>query len=332
MRLIHLLIFGMVPAMKMQSSTNFSKNLSRVVLGTMIVHDSEREKSFALLDAALDAGITAFDLAWVYGGGGAERGLGDWCKARGVRDRIFILDKGCHPNDIRKRITQFDLKADLFDALARLKMDVIDVYMLHRDDTAVPVGEIVGMFQEHIKDGRIRAYGFSNWTVDRIQSACEYATKNNLIPPTASSPNYGLAEQVQDPWGPGCVTISGPAHEADREWYARSRMNVFAYSSLGRGLFSGRINRDNFKTVADGACQTAYCHEVNFERLDRASQLAKKRGVTVSQIALAYVLTSPMNMHALVGAATAEECKACVQAASIQLTEADRRWLDSGRR
>lgn len=304
--------------------------LTQVVMGTMIIHDANREPSYQLLDAALEAGITAFDLAWVYGGGGAERCLGDWCRDRGVRDRIYVLDKGCHPNDIRKRITPFDLKADLTDALARLKMDYIDLYMLHRDDPDVPVGDVVGMLQEHVKTGVIRAWGVSNWTVDRIRAACDFARQAGLVPPTGSSPNFGLAEQVHDPWGPGCVTISGPEHEKDRAWYQATGLRVFAYSSLGRGLFSGRVNRENFRTVADQACQTAYCHEVNFQRLDRATRMAAEKGVTVSQLALAFVLSSPMRMHALVGAASPEEIRACAATASLKLTETERQWLDAG--
>lgn len=99
--------------------------------------------------------------------------------------------------------------------------------------------------------------------------------EHDLAPPAASSPNYGLAEQVENPWGPGCVSLGGSDQVAERKWYAETKMPVFAYSSLGRGLFSGRMTRDNYRDVADDACQKAYCHEVNFRRLDRTMTIRK---------------------------------------------------------
>lgn len=306
------------------------KPLSRVVLGTMIVSAKTRDESFALLDAAYAAGINTFDCAHVYSGGDSERCIGLWLEARGLRERIVIVDKGCHPNADRPRVTPFDLAADLHDALARLRTDYIDMYLLHRDDLAVPVGTMVEAFNAHIAAGRIRTCGVSNWTIPRIQEAQAYAAAHGLTGFAGSSPNYGLADQVNDPWGRGCVTVSGPSHAADRAWYAQSGMAVFAYSSLARGLFSGRITRENYGEVADDACRKAYCHEVNFKRLDRAHHLAAQKGVTVTQIALAYVLTSSMRTYALVGAQNADEIAACVAAQHIPLTEVERRWLDAG--
>jgi aryl-alcohol dehydrogenase-like predicted oxidoreductase len=105
-------------------------------------------------------------------------------------------------------------------------------------------------------------------------------------------------------------------------------MAIFAYSSLGRGLFSGRITRDNYEEVADGACRTAYCHEVNFQRLDRATELAEKKGTTVPQLAMAYILKQPLNVFAIVGAASREECQANVAALEIDLSPDELAWLD----
>lgn len=314
----------------MSSIPGCSKPVSRIVLGTMIINTEKKQESFAVLDAAYACGINAFDTAAVYAGGDSERCLGMWCAERGLREKIFILDKGCHHNADRRRVTPFDLAADLHDALARLKTDYIDLYMLHRDDPSVPVGRIVEALNEHIRAGRIKACGVSNWTLDRIREAIRYAEEHGLAPLAANSPNYGLAEQVDNPWGPGCVSLSGPQHKQERDWHAKTRMPVFAYSSLGRGLFSGRITRDNFKDVADGACQRAYCHEVNFQRLDRAREIARRKGVNVTQIALAYVLNSPMSTFAIVGAESREEIDQCVAAGKIKLSDAELLWLETG--
>jgi aryl-alcohol dehydrogenase-like predicted oxidoreductase len=105
-------------------------------------------------------------------------------------------------------------------------------------------------------------------------------------------------------------------------------MPVFAYSSLGRGLFSGRTTRENYGETLDSAGRKAYAHDVNFLRLARAEELAKRLGVSIPQIALAFILNSPMNVYALVGATSREECAAAVAAQSIRLDPRERAWLD----
>ncbi|MHB9027054.1 MAG: aldo/keto reductase [Armatimonadota bacterium] len=307
------------------------KPISRIVLGTMIINRREWEQSAALLDAAARHGVTTLDTAHVYAGGDSERAIGRWMTERGNREQMVILSKGVHPNADRPRVTPYDITADLHDSLVRLQTDYIDIYMLHRDDPGVPVGPIVEILNEHQRAGRIRAFGGSNWTHARLREANDYAAAHGLTPFQASSPNFGLAEQVDDPWGPGCVTISGPANAEARAWYARTKMPVFAYSSLGRGFFSGRITRENFaeiKESIDGACLRAYCHEVNFQRLDRARQLAAEKSLTVAQIAMAYILNQPLNVYALVGAASEEEIIANIEAAELKLTPAEMAWLN----
>jgi len=305
-----------------------SKPVSRVVLGTMIINRNSKDKSFALLDAALEQGCTTLDIAAVYG---SEPCIGDWLHERNNREKVVILTKGCHHSDIRKRVTPYDLAADLHDSLVRLKTTYIDIYLLHRDDTDVPVGPIVEAFNEHLRAGRVRAFGGSNWTHQRIAEANAYAAAKGLRGFTASSPNFGLAEQVEDPWGPGCETISGPQKAEARAWYQQAKMPVFAYSSLGRGLLSGRISRENWeqsKTLLDGAATKAYAHECNFKRLDRLHLLAKEKGVTVPQLALAWIRNQPLDVYALVGAANGDELANSIAGSELKLTREESDWLD----
>jgi len=308
-----------------------SKPVSKLVLGTMIVDSRKETRSFELLDAALERGYSTLDTANVYAGGYSERGIGAWMEARGNREQIVVLSKGCHHNADRRRVTPFDLTADLYDSLARLRTDYVDIYLLHRDDLCVPVGPIVEVLNEHLQAGRIRAFGGSNWTHERIAEANAYAAEHDLTPFVVSSPNYGLADQIKDPWGPGCATISGPGKAEARAWYAQQGMPVFAYSSLARGLFTGRITRANFpqtRELLDNACLTAYCHEPNFQRLDRAFELAAEKGISVPQLVLAYMFGSEVNVHPIVGAANAQELAQNVDAFGVTLTENERLWLD----
>lgn len=311
--------------------TGVDKEVSRLVLGTDYMATKELEKNFSMLDAAFEKGCNTLDTAHGYGGGDGERVIGRWMHERGNRDKVVILTKGAHHNADRKRVTPFDITSDLHDSLARLKTDYIDIYLLHRDDPSVPVGPIVEILNEHLECGKIKSFGGSNWHHSRIQEANEYAERHGLVPFVASSPHYSLAEQVQDPWGQGCVAISGPKEQEARQWYKKTQIPIFPYSSLARGFFSGRISRNNFddkKSILDRACLTAYCHEQNFDRLDRVEILAKEKGMTVPQIAMAYLMNQPLNVFPIVGAATPQELEENIIAARMKLSKEELDWLD----
>jgi aryl-alcohol dehydrogenase-like predicted oxidoreductase len=307
-----------------------AKPVSRLVQGSVMINSKQQEASFALLDGVLEQGCTTFDTAHGYGGGDVERTFGRWVHSRGVRDRIVIIGKGAHHNQDRQRVTPFDITADLHDSLARFKLDFIDLYLLHRDDPSQPVGPIVEILNEHQRAGKIGVFGGSNWSVARIQEANAYAAANGLQPFVASSPNFSLAVQKQAPWE-NCISISGPAGAGERAWYEETQLPLFFWSSLSGGFFSGRFRRDNlesFESYLDKLCVSTYCSEENFQRLDRVATLAQEKGLSIPQIALAYVLSQPLNAFALVGCATPEEFKANAAAVDVKLTPEELAWLD----
>lgn len=307
-----------------------NKPISRLVQGTMMMSSKDLEYTFDLLDAVHELGCTAFDTAHVYGGGDNERTVGQWVNERGLRDKVVIIGKGAHPNQDRKRVTPFDIAADIHDSLARFKFDYIDLYMLHRDDPDMPVGPIVEALNEHMHDGHIHAFGGSNWTHQRIQEANAYAAEHGLVPFAASSPNYSLAEQVKEPWA-GCITISGTQNAAAREWYAQHRFPLFAWSSLAGGFFSGRFTRDNldsFDGYLDKLYVQTYGYPSNFERLDRVRILAEKKGLSLSQTALAYVLSQPLDIYSVVGCRTRAEFLANAAVVDNHLSMSEMKWLN----
>ena len=301
--------------------------VSRVVMGTMIVTAKEMDRSLALLDAAVAEGYNAIDTAHGYNLGDSERAIGRWLQERQCRNKVVIITTGCHPNGDRARVTPFDLAADLHDSLARLKTDSVDLYMLHRDNPDVPVGEIVDALNEHLRAGRIHAFAGSNWTHERLAEANAWAQAHGRTGFAAGSPNYSLAVAFETPWA-GCMAVRSPLTPGAEEWYRRSGTPLFAWSSLARGLFSGRVDRSNFEQLMDSGSRRAWAHEDNFRRLDRATLLAKEKGCTVAQMALAWVLNRPLNVFALTGAASREECRANAAALDIPLSEREMDWLD----
>ena len=274
-----------------------------------------------LLDAFYEAGGNLFDTAFVYGGGKTEALFGEWQTSRGIaRDDFVVIGKGAHsplvyPDIIAKQLTQ---------TLDRLKTDYVDVYFMHRDNPEIPVGEFVDAMDAEVKAGRIRGpYGGSNWTRERLDAAIAYADANAKTRPGALSNNFSLAEMVDPIWA-GCV------HASDDEWKswlkARQIPN-FAWSSQGRGFFTDRAGRGK---MDDAEIVRCWYSEKNFERRDRAIELAGKLGRSPIHVALAYVLAQPFPVVPLIGPRTLAELEDSLSALDIRLTPDQVAWLDNG--
>lgn len=313
-------------SMKYGAIAGIEKPVSRLVQGIIQVNRSDESVGFAQLDSAFAAGITCIDTAYIYG---TDAFLGKWVRERGVRDRVVILAKGAH-DSIRKKVTPFDIQHDLHETLARMQLDYVDLYVLHRDDPSYPVEPIVDVLNLLVKQGKIGAFGGSNWSAARLQEANDYAASTGQIPFTSSSPNFSLADPIRVPWG-GCVTISGDGFEEERDWYKKNQMPLFSWSSMAGGFWSGRYSREGLASYTEGQDKLVaecYCSEENFVRLDRAKELGDQKGLTVAQVSLAYIFNYPMNVFALVGAQNQAEVDANVEALNTTLTEKELLYLD----
>lgn len=286
------------------------------------------DAAFSLLDGMYAEGVNCFDCADHYG----EEPLGEWIEARGLRDEVVILTKGAHHNRWRKRVTDFDILHDVHNSLAKLKTDHIELYLLHRDDPSVAVGPLMDALNRCVDEGKLGAIGASNWTVERMEEANEYAAKHGMRGFTVASPNYGLAVQVEDPWGGGCVTISGPENRKAREWYAKNGIPVFAYSAMARGFFSGKVRGDDPESaekVMDAPGLKGYAHPENFERLRRCEKMAKEKGASVADIALAWLFNQRrLDVYALIATSRRENMRANIEASKLELTDEECAWLD----
>src|SRR5438094_208007 len=177
------------------------KPVWRLAVG--ILDLTEEHKIEALLDAFFAAGGNALDTAWLYHEGAHEKFLGRWLERRGLRDEAVVITKGAHT----PHCTPDAVTPQLSQSLQRLRTDYVDLYLLHRDDESVPVGEFVSVLNEQQAAGRIRSYGVSNWTLARVKAATEFAQANGLNPPAAVSSQLSLARMVE-PLFPGCVSTA----------------------------------------------------------------------------------------------------------------------------
>lgn len=316
--------------MKYAEHPYINKKFSRIFYGTAMMPFLAGGDGSKLLDAMYDLGVNAFDIARGYGG--AEASVGRWVEERGLREKVVLLSKCAHPDsEGNKRVNEKAIREDFALSSEALRSDYIDIYLLHRDDPDVPAGEVIEIMNALYAEGKIRAFGGSNWTHQRIAEANEYAAQHNLIPFTVSSPNFGLADQIEDPWGGGCITISGPANKDAREWYKEQQMPVIAYSSLGRGLFSGRVKSDELEEAAeilDEVALKGYGYPENYERLRRCEELAAKKHCTVPQIAMAWIYHQELDTFAVVSTSSAKRMQENIEALYIKLSKEECAYLD----
>lgn len=292
--------------------------------------------ALAQMDEALAAGVNAFDTAHSYDDGGKDRFFGRWMESRGLRERVVVIAKGAHPAEDGgpPRVEPGAIVSDLSESLERMGTGYADLYLLHRDDRAQPVGPIVDALNGLLRDGKCRAFGASNWTVGRLREADEYASATGQTPFAASSVAFSLATWRREPW-PGCVSVSGPGGDADRRWYAERPMPLIAWSALASGFWSGRYRPGTIGSLGDGYWERlvsdCYATAENFERLARAERVGAERGLSAAQVALAYVLGAPgLNTFAVVGTGNPEHLAANVAAAGITLTDEERAYLETG--
>lgn len=299
-----------------------SKDISHLILGTMMFSPTRFDYSTEMLDAFFEAGGNALDTAHGYGGGDSEILIGLWIRQRRNRDDVFLIDKGGHPQGRvpRPRLSPEELKADLDESLTRLRVGYIDLYMLHRDDPAIPASTIIDYLNTEIGAGRIRAIAASNWQPERIIEANTYADANGLAGFVSCSNNISLAVPMEPMWG-GCVCVD----DAARAWHQESQFPLMPWSSQARGFFSGAFtpeNRDN------GDMVRVYYNEENFERLTRAKKLGEKYGYTPIQVSLAYCLNISFPVFPIVGPATLDEMDSSLGAMVLDLSDAEMKWLN----
>lgn len=292
-----------------------NKPLSRLVLGTMIQPDLP---VFSILcDEFFRQGGNVFDTARIYQNGDAEGTLGRWMENRGVREEIVLIAKGAHTPfcDPENLLAQFD------KSLGALRTHYADIYMMHRDNTDIPVGEFIDVLDSQVQAGRMHAYGFSNWTLPRVAEAIAYAREHGRTAPVCISNQYSLARMVKPLWN-GCISAATPEWT---EWLRENGLANFAWSSQARGFFTDRSNEAN---PADSHLSGSFYSEDNFERKRRAGELARGKGVTPMHIAGAYVLSQEYPTFALIGPTSLDEMHESFGALAVELTPEERRWLN----
>ena len=296
--------------------TDLERLISQLVIGC---DNKDDIASGALVwDAWMEAGGNAFDTGFVYGGGQHEKVLGQWIANRGVAKDVITIVKGAHTPYCLPRA----LVAQLDISLERLGLDHAPVYIMHRDNLDVPVGEFVDALNRLHKAGRIGAFGGSNWSVARIKEANAYATKHGLKPLTILNNNLSLAVMEKPVWA-GCVTSNTSETLA---FLRQSNTTHISWSSQARGYFLPETLRT--RLPADTSPETCFGSKDNAERRHRAETLAKEMGVSPHNIATAWVLAQSFPSLALVGPRSPGEIASTLPGLGVKLNSKQIAWLN----
>lgn len=286
---------------------NDMTTMNRLGLGTMGMHMGNKESSIQTIHTALDEGITLFNTGEFYNGGESEMVTGEALKGI-ARDRYFLSVKfgvlpspgmGIYGLDNHP----FHVKGHLAYSLHRLGLEYIDLYQPARQDTEVPVEEVVGAIAEQVKAGYVRHIGLSMVDAETLRRACK------VHPIHTVEMSYSLVDR-----------------DIEKELIDTAKelgVKVLAFGTIGHGLLADHV-LDHIENQQFGRGMLGPEHRENNLPLIRAvKEIADEKGITLSQLALAWSLAKYDHVQSLIGTTKPEHLMSAIEALKITFTEED---------
>jgi aryl-alcohol dehydrogenase-like predicted oxidoreductase len=305
--------------------------VSSMALGTMTFGtESDERVSHEQLDVFVEAGGTLIDTADVYSGGVSEEIIGRWLgkQPQEIRSQVVLATKGRFPmgpgtNDLG--LSRRHLRQALDASLTRLGVDHIDLYQVHAFDPHTPVIETLQFLDDAVRAGKIGYVGLSNYTGWQIQKTVDLAEFRGLARPVTLQPQYNLlVREIEWEIVPACESTG---------------LGLLPWSPLGGGWLTGKYTKSERPS---GATRLGEDPERGVEAYDRRStkqrtwdvidavqSIAEERGVSMAQIALAWLSDRPMVTSVILGARTVAQLKDNLGAAGLHLSRGETERLDA---
>ena len=283
--------------------------------GNVFGWTADEPTTYAVLDAFTEGGGSFVDTSDSYfqtapgnSGGESETLIGGWLRARGAqaRERLTIATK-VGKWQPRLGLARSNVRAALDDSRRRLGIDVVDLYYAHEDDPSQSIADIVATFDELVREGSVRNYGLSNFSLDRFTAAVEVAQNDGYAAPAALQPDYSLVHR-------GEVEATGLGAAAVEHGVA-----LVPYYALASGFLSGKYHRGQAVSGARAPRVTAYLTDEGFAVLDALTEVAEELGAAPASVAIAWLRYQPGVAAPIASASRAEQVPALLDSARVQL-------------
>ena len=293
-------------------------HVSRFGLGTMVLGawgNTDREECRRIIGEALDAGINLIDTADMYAGGENEQIVGEAIASR--RDDVVLCTKFHHPvgehsDPNRRGNSRRWIMSAIDGSLRRLGVDHVDLYQVHRPDPDTAIDETVAALDDLVTAGKIRAWGTSTFPAEQLVEAHWAAERRGLAGPHTEQPPYSIL-------GRGVESSVLPTAQ-------RYGMGVLVWSPLAGGWLTGKYRRGESAPPGSRA-DTNPDHfdvgnEAKFDAVERLATIAAEAGVSLTHLALAWVVEHPAVTAALIGPRTIDQLRDLLGAAELRLDAA----------
>lgn len=293
--------------------------VSRLCLGTMTFgHETDLVGAFDQLDAFVEAGGTFIDTADVYTHGVSEEIIGSWLAERpGIREQLVVATKGRfgmagHPNGAG--LSRRHLSDALDASLRRLGVDAIDLYQLHSWDPLTPVEEYLRFIDDAVSAGKVLYFGLSNFTGWQLAAVAERARAHNWTAPVSLQPQYNLLTR----------SIEFEITEACAEY----GLGMIPWSPLAGGWLTGKYRRDETPLGASRLGENPARGMEGYERrntagtwriLEAVAEVAEASGLTMAQVALAWLADRPGVTAPILGNRTTDQLAQALAVADVHL-------------
>ncbi|HID35666.1 MAG TPA: aldo/keto reductase [Anaerolineae bacterium] len=287
--------------------------LSEISLGGWLTFGGQLddETSFAIIDAAVEHGVNFIDLADIYARGNAERVFGRWLKGKKRRDFV-ISSKVYWPmsDNVNDRgLSRKHIMESIEGSLRRLGTDYLDIYFCHRHDPETPLEEVVRAMTDLVQQGKVLYWGTSVWEADQIEGAVDIAREWLGYQPFVEQPRYNMLDRhIEDAIMPMC---------------AEKGLGIVAWSPLAQGVLTTKY----LDGIPEGSRAT-YSQwikedltEANLAKVRKLHAIAGDLGLTMPQLALAWILRRPEISSIITGASQPEQVEENVKASGVELSE-----------
>ena len=294
--------------------------VSRLCLGGNVFGwTADRDTSFAVLDAYVDAGGDFVDTSDSYfwrapgnEGGESETIIGEWFASRGRRDDVVLATK-CGSWPKRRGLSAANIAAACDDSLRRLQTDHIDLYYAHRDDPDAPQEETADAFDALVKAGKVRAVAASNFTAERLRSALEISARDGLASYVALQPHYNLVERAE--------------FETSLLPLLRSEgLSCVPYYGLASGFLTGKYREAGADGVRAKDAEK-YLDDRGRAVLAVLDEIAAGHEVPAAAVALAWLAAQPTVVAPIASARTTEQLADLLPVLDLKLTDDELRLL-----